>query len=149
MKAKVEVTGVAELRKNMQKLAKDMGAARARALIRSAELVRGEVVKAIQDVSQGEQVVRSRAGGDQYPHTASAPGDAPNTDTGALARSVSVEIVRKDAYVGSTLPYAGHLEFGTRRMKARPVFHPTLRKNRKAIQDIFTEETRKEAKREL
>lgn len=68
-------------------------------------------------------------------HQASAPGEAPAIDTGALARSVTHEI--GETADGFTLDIgpsvqsgrsetAAHLEFGTSKMGARPAWRPAL-----------------------
>lgn len=63
-------------------------------------------------------------------HRASAPGEAPATDTGALVSSTY--FTKVDAFtaaIGSRLEYAFHLEFGTRKMEARPSWVPAAEKN--------------------
>lgn len=58
-------------------------------------------------------------------HRASAPGEAPATDTGALASSIYYE--RPDpltAAIGSRLEYAFFLEFGTRHIRPRKSWLP-------------------------
>lgn len=67
-------------------------------------------------------------------HKASAPGQPPARDTGHLARSWQTGVkgrgpVEKDGnryrlVVGSIVPYARWLEFGTSRMAARPYVRP-------------------------
>ncbi len=85
--------------------------------------LRGDIVKAYQ---------RGPASGMTYEkynprrtHTASAPGQAPATDTGRLASSVDF---KRDgpmiATVGSTVAYAAMLEFGTSRIAPRPAWVP-------------------------
>ena len=85
--------------------------------------LRGDIVKSYQ---------RGPAGGVTYEkynprrtHTASAPGQAPATDTGRLASSVDY---KRDgpmsATVGSTVVYAAMLEFGTSRIDPRPAWVP-------------------------
>jgi len=85
--------------------------------------LRGDIVKAYQ---------RGPASGVTYEkysprrtHTASAPGEAPATDTGRLASSVDF---KRDgpmsATVGSTVVYAAMLEFGTSRIAPRPAWVP-------------------------
>ena len=85
--------------------------------------LRGEIVKAYQ---------RGPASGVTYEksnpnrtHTASAPGEAPATDTGRLASSVNF---RREgamaATVGSEVVYASMLEFGTARISPRPAWVP-------------------------
>ena len=85
--------------------------------------LRGDIVKAYQ---------RGPASGVTYEkynprrtHTASAPGEAPATDTGRLASSVDF---KRDgpmsATVGSNIVYAAMLEFGTSRIDPRPAWVP-------------------------
>lgn len=58
-------------------------------------------------------------------HTASAPGQAPQTDTGRLAGSVTyVKNSPLTVTVQSALPYAAWLEFGTTEMSPRPAWTP-------------------------
>lgn len=60
----------------------------------------------------------------------SAPGEAPRKRTGTLQKSVAAEVERTPAgvtvRVGSSVPYARFLEYGTRRMAARPWLRPGL-----------------------
>lgn len=74
-------------------------------------------------------------------HQASAPGEAPATDTGRLASSVMVAFptpTQLRARVGTDLDYGAHLEFGTSRMpKGRPWLSPAVRKAaRKVRRDL-------------
>jgi hypothetical protein len=59
-------------------------------------------------------------------HQASAPGEAPATDLGALAGSILAEPVQGQlaANLVARMPYAVHLEYGTTRMAARPFMRP-------------------------
>jgi phage gpG-like protein len=60
-------------------------------------------------------------------HTASAPGQAPATDTGVLASSVYfTQSAKYEATIGSRLAYAAYLEFGTTRIKPRPSWTPAV-----------------------
>lgn len=100
----------------------------------TAQQVRNTAVKSIQQVSQGETVTRYSQGGQPYSHVASVAGDAPNTDTGALVKSIAVE-QESDlaAFVGSGLEYAPYLEFGTRKMRSRPWLQPAADANAKNL----------------
>lgn len=115
--------------------------------ITGAQLVRSTAIKAIQSKSSGEVVTRTTAAGEPYNHIASKEGAAPNTDTGALVNSVQVDIagsgIRKGVVVGSRLPYAAWLEFGTSKMAARPWLWPSLEQNRSAIRKLIGKEINK------
>ena len=137
---KTEVTGVKELQASMKKLGERYGKAVAKAAAEAAQIVRTEAIQSIQDVSQGEEVTRTRNGGNQYKHIASKAGDAPNTDTGRLVSSVQVEITAKYVYVGTSLKYGAWLEYGTRAMNARPWLYPALERKRKEIVKLFKSE---------
>jgi len=130
---RIDVEGMEEAQKKMAALAKRYSRATVEGAIAAGHLVRSEAIKSIHDQSSGEQVVRTRTGGGEYTHTASKPGDAPNTDTGRLVQSVQVEVTGKTVDVGSTLHYAAHLEFGTRKMYARPWLFPAFDGNKAAI----------------
>ena len=64
-------------------------------------------------------------------HQASAPGQAPATDTGFLVTSINFKQVdRLTAEVVSRLDYASYLEFGTKKIAKRPAWIPALEKVR-------------------
>ena len=132
-----EIKGMDKLEKNFARLSKKYGENVAKATVTGAQLVRTSAVKSIQSVSSGDTVTRYRNGGGSYSHTASKPGDAPNTDTGALAKSVQVDVRREGVYVGSSLKYAPMLEFGTSSMRERPWLNPALESNRRKIQALI------------
>lgn len=57
-------------------------------------------------------------------HTASAPGDPPAVDTGALRASIVSRETSNGATVSTHMEYAVYLELGTSRMAPRPVWIP-------------------------
>lgn len=60
-------------------------------------------------------------------HIASAPGEAPATDTGFLVNSISHEMTGEtSAVIGAAAEYAPHLEFGTVHIAARPFMGPAF-----------------------
>lgn len=64
------------------------------------------------------------------PHTASAPGMPPASDSGQLLNSIGHEIQVEDTVVGyvyADKKYATYLEHGTRYMAPRPFMVPALR----------------------
>ena len=79
-------------------------------------------------------------------HTASAPGQAPATDNGFLARSIYFEQSSKlSATVGSRLAYASYLEFGTTRIKPRPSWTPAVEAASPKLQKRIEDAIRKAA----
>jgi phage gpG-like protein len=63
-----------------------------------------------------------------YTYQASRPGEPPRKRTGTLQKSVESRVEEEPqaivTLVGSKVPYAVHLEYGTRRMRARPWLRP-------------------------
>ena len=133
----VRVEGTAEVQRNLTSLSGKYGQAIADAAFAGGQLVRSTAIRLIQSTSDGGQVTRSRLGGGQYDHTTSAEGEAPNTDTGRLVSSIQVDVTPNEVFVGSTLEYAGFLEFGTTRMAERPWLNPALESNRRNIERLF------------
>ena len=121
----MKLEGLEGLQAALGKMTKEIEAEVDKAVDATGLELRGEVVKAYQ---------RGPATGITYEksnpnrtHTASAPGEAPATDTGRLASSVNY---KKDgamsATVGSEIVYAAMLEFGTSRIAPRPAWVPAV-----------------------
>ena len=126
----VTVSGDKELNRKLNKLGLKMGKAIDAGVFITAQDVRTDAIKSIQNQSTGRAVSRSRQGGGTYTHVASNEGQAPNTDTGKLVASIAVEKETDANYlVGSNLDYAAFLEFGTSKTGARPWLEPAMRKN--------------------
>ena len=69
-------------------------------------------------------------------HQASAPGEAPASDTGILAGSIDTQKVADLTYeVGTNLHYGALLEFGTLKIAERPWLRPAVDRNR---EEFFT-----------
>lgn len=115
-----------------------------KAVVKTANEVRNNAIKSIsREQSMGRTYQRGNV-----THTASAPGGAPNTDTGNLVKRIATENPRKGlSYVGTSVEYGKHLEFGTRRMAARPWLRPAMDKAApelpNAITNAITEEIQK------
>lgn len=72
-------------------------------------------------------------------HRASAPGEAPAIDYGNLRSGISVEMTGETtAMVGVAADYGAPLEFGTRKMAARPFMRPSV----DAVQPAFEADLR-------
>lgn len=110
-------------------------AGNARAAVKAQE-IRTEIIQTLGTPGQGRTYTHYMAMVNGHlvpvrkrdkPHTASAPADAPAVDTGHLRNSIGVQKIGEGAYrVGTDVKYALYLEFGTRRMAARPFMRPAL-----------------------
>lgn len=95
-----------------------------RGIFAATEAVRNEAIRLVLSPPKTGRIYRRRG----VEHQASAPGEAPASDTGRLAASIRTRY--EDNYftgivVASTL-YASYLEFGTSRMEPRPYMRPAL-----------------------
>lgn len=72
-------------------------------------------------------------------HRSSAAGQAPASDTGTLAKLITLNLTEGDmvAEVESKATYSKFLEFGTQNMKARPFMFPALEENKPKIRRMF------------
>jgi HK97 gp10 family phage protein len=119
----ITLEGGKELAAALRNASKDMVAAVEEAVTATGLELRGDVVKRIQRGPKTGRTYQRRG----VTHTASAPGQAPATDTGRLANSITFEQVGPvSVTVGSALIYAAYLEYGTTRMAPRPVWRPAV-----------------------
>lgn len=65
----------------------------------------------------------------------SARSNAP-VDTGALKQSITLEVGRAEAEIGSALEYAPHLEYGTSKQAAQPYLRPAIRDAQKEVKNV-------------
>lgn len=129
MTATIRLEGSDQLQRQLRRLAGDLREEAGRTVLATAIEMRADIVTSIQ---------RGPASGVTYrktnptrTHTASAPGQAPMSDTGRLANSITFDRVGDlTATVGSALNYAPWLEYGTSRMAARPFFRPAIERMR-------------------
>tara|TARA_Y100000114_G_scaffold44835_1_gene40539 strand:+ start:28924 stop:29352 length:429 start_codon:yes stop_codon:yes gene_type:complete len=107
-------------------------------LFSSANLVEAEARQSIQRGVKSGRVYKRRS----IVHQASAPGEPPASDTSFLVSNITKTAVEKSGTalsisVESKAPYSKFLEFGTRKMSARPFLQPALEKNRRKIKSKF------------
>ena len=133
----VEVEGMAELKRNFKKLELEFGKEIKSALIAGGLLVETQAKNNIQDLNPGRNVTRYREGGSKKTHVAAGAGESPNTDTGALVRSITTEVKEDSVYVGTSLQYAPWLEFGTINMRPRPFLNKALLKEQGQINKLI------------
>jgi HK97 gp10 family phage protein len=100
-----------------------------------ALLVRNRAVERIQKGPKTGRIYRRGS----ISHQASAPGEAPATDTGKLASSAEWEVDETSlwAVISFSAFYARMLEFGTRFIRPRPFIFPTLDELKGRFVEIF------------
>lgn len=110
-----------------------------RGVYKGANLVRNEAISLIQDGPKTGRVYRR---GDKE-HQASAPGEAPASDTGTLVGRIRVDDSKLDelrARVVASTAYAAHLEYGTQKMEPRPFLRPALSNKKQEIELVIASE---------
>jgi len=96
------------------------------------QLIRGEAVKSIQQGSKSGIVYEKY--NPRRSHRASAPGEAPASDTGNLVSKIIVKQKTKNiTNVESNANYSAFLEYGTSKMQPRPFMLPAFEKSKKPI----------------
>lgn len=131
MRARFVITKLDRLRNRLQVLGTEAEEQMLQGLTKAAMLVDGTAKKSIQKPSKGKRYGK---------HVASKPGEAPNTDTGALVQSIAFKVhkVSLSAEVGTALAHGAHMEFGTRHVAARPWLKPAMDSNRSKIKKLLT-----------
>lgn len=124
----VEVRGLREVADALRAFGADINQAVSQAVQATALEALTDVRKAIQGPPKtGREYPRGKNGSKM--HRASAPGQAPATDTGALVSSTYITKVDDlTTAIGSRLEYAFYLEFGTFKMAKRPSWVPAAEK---------------------
>lgn len=128
-----EIQGLDKLLKVTGAVSDEVEKEVAKGLFASAKKIEGDAKRSILN---GEKTGRTYKRGNVL-HRASAPGQAPASDTGWLVNSIN-------SYLGERLTalvvagrglvsYARHLEFGTSKMAARPFMFPAVEQNREWI----------------
>lgn len=101
-----------------------------------AQLIRGEAIKSIQSGSKTGRTYKRY--NPTRTHRASAPGEAPASDTGNLVSNIMVQEKGDSIEVQSNAEYSKFLEYGTSKMEARPFLFPAYEMSReKIVQAIF------------
>ena len=128
MTAALNLSGVPELRAALKEFGLQADKQLQDIVRGTAQNVRSHAIRSIQ---------RGPKTGDLYEktnptrtHRASGPGEAPATDTGRLANSITASIAGKSAEVRAEVDYAVYLEFGTRTIAPRPFMIPALEQER-------------------
>jgi HK97 gp10 family phage protein len=106
-----------------------------RGVVAGTELVISEATRMITSGPKTGRIYRRRG----VSHQASAPGEAPASDTGRLVQSGRAEYDQPNltGYATWSTRYAPYLEYGTENMEPRPFARPALNNMRDAIRDAI------------
>ena len=125
---KAVLTGDKELIANLRKFGAQADAALAQIVMATAQNIRTHAIRAIQGGPKTGKAYKKSS--PNRTHRASAPGQAPATDTGRLVSSIAADITGLTAEVSANVQYAAPLEFGTVNMDPRPFLQPALESER-------------------
>ena len=157
----MRLEGAKDLIRNLDKIGVDGEKAIQDAVNNTAIDVHNTAVKSIQKKGKGEvyDITFFTKNGKSIPaglrtgqnlsatHQASKPGDPPASDTGTGANSIKFKFGKLSAVVWTDQKYMAWLEFGTRRIEARPWLLPSLKINekkfRKRIDKLIEKATRR------
>ena len=124
--AAVALKGMKQFQARLNKLPAEAEKAVTQALFAGAEYIANEAALSI---------TRGAVSGKN--HVASKPGEAPNSDTHRLDRSIEgTKAGRLRAKVTANSGYASALEFGTSKMAARPFMRPARDKSKEHVRDL-------------
>ena len=130
--------------KELQAAIKAIGGKAERNVSRAIEATALGINRDVKDMIQrGDKTGRVYQRGN-ITHRASAPGEAPATDTGTLVSSIYYEPQSGLlSMIGSRLAYAYYLEFGTMRIAPRPSWMPAVEANRDKFNRLVEEGLRR------
>jgi HK97 gp10 family phage protein len=132
MKIDFKVTNMKLALSQLDRLAKDMELPFQEVVKGGGQLIRAEAIKSIQ--TGAKSGVMYQMYNPRREHRASAPGQAPASDTGNLVSKIIVKQKSKNiTNVESNADYSAYLEYGTSKMEARPFMLPAFEKSKKPI----------------
>jgi HK97 gp10 family phage protein len=147
MTVNFKITGLDKLAARLITTRTSIAEGLGRAAIRGGFKVQGEAVMLVQRGPKTGEVYKRRT----VKHQASAPGEAPASDTGNLASNIVVDFIREGnaalVVVKSRAPYSIPLEFGTKNIEPRPFMRPAYRKHKNDIIKDIAKEVNQEIKR--
>lgn len=129
MTVSIRLSGADKFRAALSAMSDDVKAEVGKEVMATALEMRTDIVRSVQRGPASGRVYQKY--NPRRSHRASAPGQAPMSDTGRLANSITFDKQGPlTATVGSHLAYAVHLEYGTIKMAARPFFRPAVERIR-------------------
>ena len=132
MDIKFSVKNIKKVLSQLNKLEKDMEIPFQEIVKGGGQFIRGEAIKSIQAGAKSGIVYEKY--NPRRSHRASAPGQAPASDTGNLVSKIIVKQKSKNiTNVESNADYSAFLEYGTSKMEPRPFMFPAFEKSKKPI----------------
>lgn len=150
MQIDVKVEGLDRIERATREVQLAVNTELKKALFASAKQVESEAKRSITSGQKTGRVYKRRS----VTHRASAPGEAPASDTGRLVNSINSYLSTDGLYsfviAGRGLvKYAAMLEFGTIKMAARPFMFPALEKSRDWIRERLAKAVRTAASKSV
>jgi len=132
MKIEIKVTNLKKALSQLDRLSKDMEVPFQEVVKGGGQQIRNEAIKSIQ--TGAKSGVMYQKYNPRREHRASAPGQAPASDTGNLVSKIIVRQKSQDVTsVESNANYSAFLEYGTSKMQPRPFMLPAFEKSKKPI----------------
>ena len=132
MDIKFSVKNIKKVLSQLNKLEKDMELPYQEIVKGGEQFIRGEAIKSNQSGAKSGIVYEKY--NPRRSHRASAPGQAPASDTGNLVSKIIVKQKSKNiTNVESNADYSAFLEYGTSKMEPRPFMLPAFEKSKKPI----------------
>ena len=132
MDIKFKVSNLKKVLSQLDKLEKDMEIPFQEIVKGGGQLIRTEAIKSIQTGAKSGVIYQMY--NPRREHRASAPGQAPASDTGNLVSKIIVKQKGQDVTsVESNANYSAYLEYGTSKMQPRPFMLPAFEKSKKPI----------------
>ena len=135
MNMKFQFTGVAKAVEALEKVKEDLENNMQEVLLGGGQLIRGEAIRSIQTGAKSGKTYKKY--NPTRTHKASAPGEAPASDTGFLVSNIRVKVQKDFVEVRSEASYSKFLEYGTSKMLARPFMFPASEKSKPKIAEIL------------
>jgi len=128
-------SGVEDATKALEKVKEDLENNMQEILLGGGQLIRGEAIRSIQTGAKSGKTYKRY--NPTRTHKASAPGEAPASDTGFLVSNIRVREQKDVVQVRSEASYSKFLEFGTSKMLARPFLFPAFEKSKPKIAEVI------------
>ena len=139
----IKIKGLEPTLKNLRLLQNGLDKELTNVLRGGGQLIRGEAIRLIQTGPKSGRTYEKY--NPRSTHKASAPGQAPASDTGNLVSQIMSVADGKNTLVESRAEYSKFLEFGTSKILPRPFLFPASEKSTKKIVQVLIQKLNKVA----